>query len=115
LGTQHGQVIQNQEELNQFLARAKRSTFTFELRRSSDPEVVGPVQLSLQSSNQKSRRYTLCVYVQGSCVQVKDRGLYEVVQLTVSPDTDPLELIATKVGKDQIVGYLEVPGANPSR
>ena len=114
LGAQHGQIIQNQDELHRFLARGERTSLTFELRRSSTPEPVGPVQLSLQSSNQKSRRYTLCVYVQNSCVQMKDRVLFEVVQLMVSPGSPPLELIATKVDKDGIVGYLEVPSSNSS-
>jgi hypothetical protein len=31
-----------------------------------------------------------------------------VVQLAVSPDSAPLELIATKIGKNNIAGYLEV-------
>lgn len=111
LGTQHGQILQNQDELHRFLARGEQTTLTFELRRSSTPEPVGPIEVSLQSTNQKSRRYTLCVYVQNSCVQMKDRVLFEVVQLKVSPGSPPLELIATKVDRDGIVGYLEVPSA----
>ena len=67
LGTQHGQVIQNQDQLNQFLARTEHTALTFELRRGSTPEAVGPVRLSLQASNQKSGRYTLCVYLKDSC------------------------------------------------
>ena len=113
LGAQHGQIIQNQDELNRFLGRTEHNTLTFELRHGSVPELVGPVRISLKTSNQKSQRYTLCVYLQNSCVQVRDRVLYEVVELAVSRDTAPLELIATKVEKDGIVGYLEVPLANP--
>jgi hypothetical protein len=112
LGAQHGQIIQNQDELHRYLARSEHSAFTFELRRGSTREPVGPIEISLQSSNQKSRRYTLCVYVQGACVQVKDRVLFEVVQLAVTPGSPPLELIATKVDKDGIVGYLEVPNGS---
>ncbi len=112
LGTQDGQIIQNQDELNRFLGRTEHTTLTFELHRGSVPEPVGPVRISLRNSNQKSQRYTLCVYLQNSCVQVRDRVVYEVVQLAVSHDTGPLELIATKVGKDGIVGYLEVPREN---
>jgi hypothetical protein len=113
LGKQHGQIIQNQDELNRFLGRTEHSSLTFELRRGSDPEPVGPVRISLKASNQKSQRYTICVYVQNSCVQVRDRVPYEVVQLALSRDTAPLELIATKVGRNGIVGYLEVPRENP--
>jgi septal ring factor EnvC (AmiA/AmiB activator) len=109
LGAQHGQILQNKDELNRFLGRTEHSTFTFELRRGSVPEPVGPIRISLRTSNQKSQRYTLCVYLQDSCVQVKDRVQYEVVELALSRDTMPFELIATKVEKDGIIGYLEVP------
>jgi len=114
LGAQNGRIIKNQDELNKFLGRTEHTAVTFELRRGLDPEPVGPVRISLKTSNQKSQRYTVCVYLQDSCVQVKDRVVYEVVQLAVSRDTAPLELIATKVDKDGIVGYLEVPRENPA-
>lgn len=109
LGAQNGRILKNQNELNQFLERTQHTAVTFELRRGLDPESVGPVRISLKTSNQKSQRYTICVYVKNSCVQMRDRVIYEVVQLAVSRDTGPLELIATKVDKDGIAGYLEVP------
>ena len=112
LGAQHGQILQNKDELNRFLGRTEHTTLTFELRRGSVPEPVGPVRISLRNSNQKSQRYTLCVYLQKSCLQVRDRVQYEVVELAVSRDTAPFELIATKVEKNGIVGYLEVPLEN---
>jgi hypothetical protein len=113
LGAQNGRIIKNQDELNRFLGRTEHTAVTFELRRGSVPEPVGPVRISVKTSNQKSQKYTLCVYLLDSCVQVKDRVVYEVVQLAISRDTAPLELIATKVDKDGIVGYLEVPRENP--
>src|SRR5690348_7525943 len=70
LGAQHGQILQNQDELHQYLGRAQHTSLTFELRRSSVPETVGPVRISLRAANQKSKKYTLCVYVQESCVEV---------------------------------------------
>jgi hypothetical protein len=115
LGAQHGQILQNQDELHQFLGRAQHTATTFELRRGSVPESIGPVRLSLKSANQKNKRYTLCVYLQADCVEVRDRVLYEVVQLAVSHDAAPIELIATEVAKDGIVGYVEVPAENAGR
>jgi hypothetical protein len=113
LGAQHGQIIKNHEELNRFLGRTEHTTLTFELRRGSVPEPVGPVRISLKTSNQKSQRYTVCVYVKDSCLQMRDRVLYEVVEFAASHDRAPFELIATKVDKDGIAGYLEVPLENP--
>jgi len=115
LGAQHGQIIQNKDQLDQFLGRTEHTAVTFEIRRGSDPESVGPIRIALKSTNEKSQKYTICVYFEKSCLTVRDRVQYEVVQLAVSRDTAPLELIATKVDRDGIVGYLEVPGQHPKR
>lgn len=111
LGAQRGQIIQNQAELNRFLTQTEHTPLTFELTRGSSPQQVGPVRLALRSSSQKSQRYTICVYIQASCIETKDRVLFEVVQLAVSRDTAPLELIVTNVLKNGVAGYLEVPKA----
>jgi hypothetical protein len=115
LGAQHGQIIQTKDQLDQFLGRTEHTAVTFEIRRGSDPESVGPIRIALKSTNEKSQKYTICVYFEKSCLRIRDRLQYEVVQLAVSRDTAPLELIATKVDRDGIVGYLEVPGQYPKR
>ena len=111
LGAQRGQIIQNQAELNRFLTQTEHTSLTFELTRGSRPQQVGPVRLALRNSSDKSQRYTMCVYIQASCIETKDRVLFEVVQLAVSRDTAPLELIVTNVLKNGVAGYLEVPKA----
>ncbi len=111
VGSQDGKIIQDQEKLNEFLAQSQKTALSFELRRGSTPESVGPIRISLQTASEKDRRYTLCIYLQNSCVQVRDRAEREVVQLSVANGTAPVELIATRVTRDQITGYLEVPKA----
>jgi hypothetical protein len=109
VGAEHGEILRSQGQLNQLLARTERTAFSFELRRGSDRQPVGPVYLSLKATNEKKQRYTMCVYIQEACVELKDRSPYEVVQFMVSGDTLPSEVIATKIRKDQVLGYLEVP------
>lgn len=109
IGTQHNAMIKSQEQLNQLLARTSLSAIPFELRRGSNRQPVGPVTLTLKSTNLRNHRYTICVWVQGSCIELKDKTMFEVVRFATSKDTAPLEVIATKVGRDVIVGYLEVP------
>jgi hypothetical protein len=109
VGSQHGAILRSQDELNQLLAQTDRSALSFELRRGASPEQLGPVTVALKSTNAKNQRYTLCVYVQRSCVELKDRTLYEVVQVALSRTAPALQVIATKVGRDGITGYLEVP------
>jgi len=109
VGTQSVAILQNQDELNQLLARTEMEAIPFELLRGSNPKPVGPVSLLLKSSNPKTQHYTVCVYVQPSCIELKDRALHEVVQFVASRNTAPLEVIATKIMNDGILGYLEVP------
>jgi hypothetical protein len=109
VGAEHGEILRSREELNQLLARTERTTFAFELRRGLDRQPVGPVSLALKATNEKKQRYTACVYIQETCIELKDRSPFEVVQFMMSGDTLPSEVIATKIGKDQLLGYLEVP------
>jgi hypothetical protein len=109
VGSQGVEILRSQDELNQLLARTEMEAIPFELLRGSNPQPVGPVSLLLKTSNPKTRRYTVCVYVQPSCIDLRDRTLHEVVQFVVTRNTRPLEIIATNITKDEIVGYLEVP------
>lgn len=109
VGSQGVEILRSQDELNQLLARTEMEAIPFELLRRSNPQPVGPVSLLLKSANPKTQRYTVCVYIQPSCVELKDRSLHEVVQFVASRNTAPLEVIATKITKDEVLGYLEVP------
>jgi hypothetical protein len=108
VGTQRVEILRNRDEVDQLLAHMERTAIPFELLRGSNPQTFGNVSLGLKASNQKNHHYTMCVYVQGSCIELRDRSLYEVVEFSVSSGT-PLMVIATKVAKDRILGFLEVP------
>ena len=109
VGNQQMQLLRSEDELNQLLARTQRTAIPFEVERGPDRRPVGPIFFSLKSANPKTQRYTLCVYVQESCLELKERNRYEVVQFVISRYSAPLEVIATSVSKDEITGYLEVP------
>lgn len=109
VGTQGVEILKSQDELNQLLARTEMEAIPFELLRGSNPQPIGPVSLVLKSANPKTNRYTVCVYIQPSCIELKDRTLNEVVQFVVARNSTPLEVIATRMTKDEITGYLEVP------
>jgi hypothetical protein len=109
VNSQSVQILRNQDEVNQLLAHSEKISIPFELLRGAEPQVVGPVRLGLKSSNQKNYRYTLCVYVEPACLELKDRNRFEVVEFIVSRNSPPLEVIATRVTKEGILGYLEVP------
>lgn len=113
VGQQQNELSETRETVNQLLARTKRQALGFELMRGNSKMPVGPVTLQLRSVDMKSQRYSVCVYFEDRCIELKDRVLNEVVVFVVSKDSAPLELVATKVLHDQIVGYLEVPTARP--
>jgi|SRR5437016_2071867 len=111
VGQQQNELSETRETVNQLLAQTRRQALSFELMRGTNRMPVGPVTLQLKSVDSKAQRYSVCVYVEDRCIELKDRVLNEVVVFVVSKGSAPLELVATKVLRDQIVGYLEVPTA----
>ena len=109
VGSQQGELTQTRDQVNQLVAQTRRTATQFELRRGTNAQPVGPVSLVLKDSDLKRQRYTVCVYISTQCIELKDRAVDEVVVFALSHDRTPLELIATKVTRDGIVGYLEVP------
>lgn len=109
VGTQQNQITETKEQLNVLLSETRRKAVSFELRKGSSPQPIGPVELQLKEVAQKSQRYSVCVYIGGKCIELKDRALREVVVFVTAPDTMPLELVATKILRDEIIGYLEIP------
>jgi hypothetical protein len=109
VGSQETEISQTREQLNTVLAQTRRSAVQFELRRGSPRQSIGPVSMVLKGSDPKSQRYTVCVYLEDKCIELKNRAVDEVVVFVVSRNSTPLGLVATKVLRDQIVGYLEVP------
>jgi len=109
VGSQQSELSRTRDDVNKLLAQTRRTAMQFELRRGASREPVGPVSLLLRSSDPKNQRYTVCVYLADQCVELKNRAVDEVVVFVLSDNSAPLELVATKVLRDQIVGYLEVP------
>lgn len=115
VGSQQGEITQTRDQLNQLLAQTRRTALQFELSRGPDHQSVGPVELQLKSTDPKAQRYTVCVYVDSKCIELKNRVLDEVVVFVLARGTAPLELVATRIGRDEIVGYLEVPSEKVGR
>ncbi len=109
VGQQQNELSETREAVNQLLSQSRRQALPFELMRGNNRMPVGPVTLQLKSVDMKGQRYSVCVYFEDRCIELKDRVLNEVVVFVVSKNGSPLELVATKVVRDQIVGYLEVP------
>jgi hypothetical protein len=114
VGQQQNEITETRDAVNQLLSQNRRQAVSFELQRGNTQTPVGPVSLQLKNVDAKAQRYSVCVYFQDRCIELKDRVLNEVVVFVVSKDHGPLELVATKILHDQIVGYLQVPVEQPS-
>jgi hypothetical protein len=114
VGSQQGEISQTREDLNRLLAKTGRSALPFELRRKASREPIGPVSMVLKNVDTRNKKYSLCIYVGDQCIELKDRAVNEVVAFVISKNSAPLTLVATKVLRDQIVGYLEVPTGKPA-
>jgi len=108
VGTQEEEINATRQAVNQLLTQKHRRAVSFELDRGTSRLPVGPVALQLKSADSKNQHYTVCVYFDRKCVELKNRALNEVVVFLVTKDGAPLELVATKIQRDQIVGYLEI-------
>ncbi len=109
VGTQSVEVLRNRDELDEVLADTEMEAIPFELYRGANPSPVGPVTLALKAASPKHQSYTLCVYIQNACTELKNRTLHEVVQFVVAKNSVPLRVVGTKISDDEMVGYLEVP------
>jgi hypothetical protein len=109
VGEQQNEISATREAVNQLLSQSRRQALSFELQRGNSQLPVGPVSLQLKNVDMKGQRYSVCVYFQERCIELKDRVLNEVVVFVVAKNGNPLELVATKILRDQIVGYLQVP------
>ena len=116
LGSQRGELARNREALDQLLARSEHNFLRFELRRGGQRQAVGPLVLLLESVDGKRQRYSLRVFADDRWIDLKDHSLFEAVTLYVSgKKQNPLELVATEIRRDLVVGYLAVPQVEPAR
>ena len=113
VGQQQNEISETREAVNQLLTQTKRRAMSFELQRGNSQVPVGPVSLQLKNVDTKGQRYSVCVYFEERCTELKDRSLNEVVVFIVSKDRGPLELVGTKILRDELVGYLQVPVEQP--
>ncbi len=116
LGSQRSELARNREALDQLLARSQHNFLRFELRRGGDRQAVGQLVLSLVSTDSKRQRYSLRVFADDRWIDLKDHSLFEAVKLYLSDQKqNPLEVVATEIRKDVVVGYLAVPQVESAR
>lgn len=109
LGVQSGLIATNAKEVDALRQLGERDYFEFDIRKTRDPQRVGPITVRLRGTNQKHNRYTVDVWVDDQRIRKKDKNLLEPVQFYVQGSRIPYEMVVNSLEKNHISGYLSTP------
>lgn len=111
MGVMSGLIARNHDDLEELKRKGDRNYYEFTLQKSKTPQRVGPVQISLNKTDQKKSRYTVTVLADDKAIEKKDKTAGEPVQFYVKGTQRyaPYEIVVFDVNKNQVTGYLSTP------
>jgi chromosome segregation ATPase len=111
MGVMSGLIARNHDDVEELKRKGDRNYFEFTIQRAKTPQRVGPVQISLNKTDQKRSKYTMTVLADDKTVEKKDKTAGEPVQFYVKGTAhySHYEFVVFDVGKNQISGYLSTP------
>ncbi len=111
MGVMSGLIARNHDDLEELKRKGDRNYYEFTIQKSKTPQRVGPVQISLNRTDQKKSKYTMTVLADDKTVEKKDKTTGEPVQFYVKGTAhySPYEIVVFDVGKNEITGYLSTP------
>jgi len=115
MGVMSGLIATNSKDLTALRELGERNYVEFDLSKKQPEKKLGDVILTLKNSDPKRNRYTVEIQANDKRVQKKDKTVNEPVQLYVSENRQPYEIVVNQVKKDEIVGYLSTPKVTVAR
>jgi F0F1-type ATP synthase membrane subunit b/b' len=115
MGVMSGLIATNSKDLDSLRALGERNYFEFDLTKAQGMKKIGDVILTLKKSDPKRNRFTVDVMADDKHVEKKDKTMNEPVQLYVSGNMQPYEIVINQVKKDEVVGYLATPKVKVAR
>lgn len=111
MGVMSGLIAHNRDDLEDLKRRGDRNYYEFKITKGKTPQKVGPVQVTLNKTDQKKAKYTVTVFVDDRSIEKRDKTAGEPVQFYVrgASRMPPYEFVVFDVGKNQISGYLATP------
>ncbi len=111
MGVMSGLIARNHDDLEELKRKGDRNYYEFTVQKSKTPQRVGPVQMSVNKTDQKKSKYTMTVLADDKSIEKKDKTAGEPVQFYVKGTAHyaPYEIVVFDVGKNQITGYLSTP------
>jgi DNA repair exonuclease SbcCD ATPase subunit len=111
MGVMSGLIARNHDDLEELRRKGDRNYYEFTVQKAKTPQHVGPVQISVNKTDQKRSKYTMTVLADDKSIEKKDKTAGEPVQFYVKGTArySPYEIVVFEVGKNQINGYLSTP------
>src|SRR6516225_9614893 len=111
MGVMSGLIARNHDDVEELKRKGDRNYYEFSVQKSKTPQHVGPVQISVNKTDQKRSKYTMTVLADDKSIEKKDKTAGEPVQFYVKGTArySPYELVVFDVSKNQITGYLSTP------
>ena len=104
-----GSIAKTHEELVALAKRGERSYFEFDLTKSKQFQRVGPLTLVLRKADTKHKSYNLEMIVDDNKLSKKNVNLYEPIWIHTENDSQPVQVVVNRVGKDVVHGYVSAP------
>lgn len=115
MGVMSGLIATNSKDLETLRALGERNYYEFNINRKDAAKKVGDLMLTLKKADPKRGRFTLDVLADDRHVEKKDKTINEPVQLYVSGNMQPYEIVINQVTKDHVTGYLATPKVKMAR
>ncbi len=115
MGVMSGLIATNSKDLETLRALGERNYFEFDINKKDAPKKVGDILLTLKKADPKRSRFTLDVLADDRHLEKKDKTINEPVQLYVSGNMQPDEIVINQVTKDHVTGYLSTPKVKLAR
>jgi uncharacterized phage infection (PIP) family protein YhgE len=115
MGVMSGLIATNSKDLNTLRALGERNYFEFDINKKDAPKKVGDLMLTLKKADPKHSRSTMDVLADDRHLEKKDKTINEPVQLYVSGNMQPYEIVINQVTKDHVTGYLSTPKVKLAR
>jgi hypothetical protein len=109
MGVMSDHIATNSTELSALRELGDRNYHEFTIAKSSKPQSIAGITVSLRKADEKKNRFTVDLTVDDKEIQKKDKTALEPVQFYATGYRQPYEMVVFEVGKNQIKGYISTP------
>ena len=115
MGVMSGLIATNGKDLEALRELGDRNYVEFTLSKGQLTKKVGDITLTLKKADPKRNRFSIEIAADDKRIEKKDKTINEPVQLYVSGNRQPDEIVVNQVKKDEVVGYVAMPKMKMAR